>query len=88
MAIRRHAPTMPIHDIFINTAPIAPEQVARYGALDAMPVLADVALLKALGHAVHECDLLASGDDVRHDPGKLARALLTLAYGSGTRAGA
>jgi uncharacterized cofD-like protein len=88
MAIRRHAPTMPIHDIFINTAPIAPEQIARYGALDAVPVPADVALLKALGHAVHECDLLAPGDDVRHDPGKLARALLTLAYRSGTRAGA
>jgi hypothetical protein len=53
-----------------------------------VPVPADIALLKALGHAVHECDLLATGDGVRHDPGKLARALLTLAYRSGSRAGA
>jgi len=88
LAVRRHAPTMPIHDILINTAPIAPESLARYGAQGSVPVVADVALLKALGHAVHECDLLAAGDGVRHDPGKLARALLTLAYRSGSRAGA
>jgi uncharacterized cofD-like protein len=88
MAIRRHAPTMPIHDILVNNAPIAPEQIARYGAQGALPVPADLALLKALGHAVHECDLLAAGDDVRHDPGKLARALLTLAHRCGSRAGA
>ncbi len=88
IAVRRHAPTMPIHDVLISTAPLAPEQIARYGAQGAMPVAADVALLKALGHAVHECDLLAAGDDVRHDPGKLARSLLTLAYRSGARASA
>jgi len=88
LAIRRHAPTMPIHDILINTAPISPEPIARYGAQGSAPVVADVALLKALGHTVHECDLLAASDGVRHDPGKLARALLTLAYRSGSRAGA
>jgi uncharacterized cofD-like protein len=88
MAIRRHAPTMPIHDILVNNGRIAPEQIARYGAQGAVPVAADVALLKALGHAVHERDLLASGDDVRHDPEKLARALLALAYRCGSRAGA
>jgi uncharacterized cofD-like protein len=87
MAIRRHAPTMPIHDILANTTPFAPEQIARYDALGAVPVRADLALLRALGHSVHECDLLASGDDVRHDPAKLARALLTLASRSGSRAG-
>jgi uncharacterized cofD-like protein len=88
MAIRRHAPTMPIHDILVNTTPLSPEQLARYAEGGAVPVRGDLALLKALGHAVHECDLLASGDGVRHDPGKLARALLTLAYRSGSRAGA
>lgn len=88
MAVRRHAPAMPIHDILVNTTPIAPEPLARYGEQGAAPVVADMALLKALGHAVHECDLLASGDDVRHDPAKLARGLLTLAYRCGARAGA
>lgn len=76
MAIRRHAPTIPIHDVLVNAAPIAPERLARYAAQGAAPVPADLALLKALGHSVVECDLLAAGDDVRHDPGKLARALL------------
>ncbi|HEY7540073.1 MAG TPA: uridine diphosphate-N-acetylglucosamine-binding protein YvcK [Methylomirabilota bacterium] len=88
MAIRRHAPTMPIHDILVNTAPFTPEQIGRYGLQGAVPVAGDLALLRALGHAVHECDLLTAGDDVRHDPGKLARALLTLAYRCGSRAGA
>lgn len=76
LAISRHAPTIPIHDILINTAPLAPEQIARYATRRAAPVRADVQLLKALGHSVVECDLLAIGDDVRHDPGKLGRALL------------
>jgi len=76
MAIRHHAPTIPIHDILVNTAPFAPEQLARYAPLGAGPVPADVELLKALGHSVVECDLLATGDDARHDPGKLGRALL------------
>jgi uncharacterized cofD-like protein len=88
MALRRHAPTMPIHDILVNTAPIAAEPLARYSQQGAVPVVADVALLKALGHAVHECDLLASGDDVRHDSTKLARTLLTLAHRCGARASA
>jgi uncharacterized cofD-like protein len=88
MAVRRHAPAMPIHDILVNTAPLTPEQIARYCAQGAVPVTADVALLKALGHAVHECDLLAAGDEVRHDPAKLARTVLNLAYRSGSRASA
>jgi uncharacterized cofD-like protein len=79
MAIRRHAPRIPIHDILINTAPLAPELVARYAAQGAMPVPADVELLWALGLTVVERDLLAAGDDVRHDPDKLGRALLARA---------
>jgi uncharacterized cofD-like protein len=76
MAVRRHAPRIPIHDILINSAPLAPELVARYAAQGAMPVPADVELLWALGLTVVERDVLAAGDDVRHDPDKLGRALL------------
>jgi uncharacterized cofD-like protein len=76
MAVRRHAPKIPIHDILINSAPLAPELVARYAAQGAMPVPADVELLWALGLTVVERDVLAAGDDVRHDPDKLGRALL------------
>lgn len=77
MAIRRHAPTIPIHEVLINTAPLDPVQIERYARLKAAPVPADVQLLRALGHVVVEDDLLAAGDGVRHDPEKLARALIT-----------
>ena len=76
IAIRRHAPAITIHDVLVNTAPIAPEPLARYAARGAVPVRADVDLLKALGHSVTECDLLAAGAEVRHDPAKLTRAIL------------
>lgn len=76
LAIRRHAPTLPIHDVLVNTAPLDPAQIERYARLKAVPVPADVLLLRALGHEVVACDLLAAGDVVRHDPEKLGRALI------------
>ncbi len=76
MAIRRHAPTMPIHDVLVNTTPLDPAQIERYASLKAVPVPADTQLLRALGHEVVEDDLLAAGDGVRHDPEKLGRALI------------
>ena len=76
MAVRRHAPTIPIHDVLISTTALEPAQIARYASLNATPVRADVQLLRALGHAVVESDLLAAGADVRHDPEKLGRALI------------
>jgi uncharacterized cofD-like protein len=79
MAIRRHAPSITIHDILVNTAPIASDSAARYAAQGAVPIRPDVDLLKALGHTVIECDLLAAGPDVRHDPAKLAGAILARA---------
>ena len=30
MAIRRHAPALPIHDVLINTTPLEPAQIAHY----------------------------------------------------------
>jgi uncharacterized cofD-like protein len=76
LALHRHAPTVPIHDVLVNTAPLAPELVARYASLGATPVPADVEGLKALGQTIVEGDLLATGDGVRHDPDKLGPALL------------
>jgi 2-phospho-L-lactate transferase/gluconeogenesis factor (CofD/UPF0052 family) len=79
VALRRHAPAIPIHDVLVNTTPIAPEPLARYAAEGAVPVRPDVDLLRALGHGVIECDLLATGIEIRHDPAKLARAVLARA---------
>jgi 2-phospho-L-lactate transferase/gluconeogenesis factor (CofD/UPF0052 family) len=85
LALHRHAPTVPIRDVLINTAPLAPELVARYASLGATPVPADVEGLKALGQTIVEGDLLARGDGVRHDPDKLGHALLARVTQAGGR---
>ncbi len=76
LALRRHAPLIPIHDVLVNTAPIPQEQRDRYAAQGAVPVSPDLQLLKALGHEPVERDLLAAGAEARHDPGKLGAAIL------------
>jgi uncharacterized cofD-like protein len=79
LAIHRHAPGVPIDDIVLNTAPISGDLIASYGAQGATPVPSDAQLLRALGYRLLERDLLAAGPMVRHDPAKLARAVLDLA---------
>lgn len=79
LALRRHAPHLPIHDVLLNIAPIPPEQLARYGAQGAVPILTDAAAIRALGCRPIERDLLGKGPKIRHDPHKLARTLLELA---------
>ena len=76
LAVRRHVPGLPIHDVLLNTASIPGDLLARYAAAGAQPVPSEPELLEALGFHSVSLDLLAAGDDVRHDPEKLARALL------------
>jgi uncharacterized cofD-like protein len=79
LAIRRHAPRMPIHDVLVNSAPIPSRLAERYAAEGAVPIAPDVHALHALGCRAVRADLLAPGHLVRHDPDKLARAVLALA---------
>lgn len=79
VAIQRHAPRLPIHDVLLNSTPIPEALVERYAAEGAAPVPADTELLRALGCRPVERDLLVAGLQVRHDPHKLAPALLELA---------
>lgn len=79
LAIRRHAAEVPIHDVLLNTAPIPERLIERYAGEGAVPVSPDTELLRAMGYRPVEQDLLAVGLMVRHDPHKLARALLELA---------
>lgn len=78
IAIREHAPHIPIHTVLLNKTPIAPSVAECYAAEGAMPVIADVNVLRALGCQPVECDFLDSGLLVRHDPDKLAQAVLAL----------
>jgi 2-phospho-L-lactate transferase/gluconeogenesis factor (CofD/UPF0052 family) len=78
LAIRSHAPAVRIHDVLFNTAPLAPELRARYAAHGRVPVATNVGHLLAHGCRPIGRDLLGQGPMVRHDPAKLARAVLDL----------
>ena len=78
-ALHEHAPEMPIHDVLFNNTSITAEQLRRYSTKGAMPIAACHGSIAGQGCRVIECDLLGEGWKVRHDPHKLARALLNLA---------
>jgi uncharacterized cofD-like protein len=63
----------------IHATPPAPAMVAAYAAQGSHPVTPDRDALRALGVAPFEADLLGAGDAARHDPAKLAAALLAVA---------
>lgn len=77
-ALREHAPGMPIHDVLLNSTPITAERLCRYSANGAATIIADHASIADHGCRVIACDLLGEGWKIRHDPRKLARALLNL----------
>ena len=79
LAIRRHVPKLAIRDIVMHAAPIPDTFLENYAASGAIPVTQDRALLRALGHRLVERDLLAPGPKVRHDPDKLAAAIIQCA---------
>jgi uncharacterized cofD-like protein len=78
-AIREHAPELPIHSVLINSARPSPEQLRRYAAEGAEPIMPNPVFMKTLGCRAVKCDLLGDGPMVRHEPCKLARALINLA---------
>jgi uncharacterized cofD-like protein len=78
MAIRRHAPQVPLHDVLLSGTPISQEALEYYTAAGIAPVPLDIELLRALGCRPVVRDLLGMGPLARHDPGKLAQAVLEL----------
>jgi uncharacterized cofD-like protein len=78
-AIRDHAPELPIHGVLFNSAAPSAEHLRRYAAEGSAPITVDPVFIKALGCRALKCDLLGDGPMVRHEPRKLAKALLNLA---------
>ncbi len=72
----RHAPKIRIDDVLLNTTPITPALLARYSAAGAVPITIDREILQALGYRPYERDLLRADHQIRHDPGKLAHAVI------------
>jgi uncharacterized cofD-like protein len=78
-AIREHVPDLPIHKVLVNSRKPSAEHLRRYAAEGSVPIIVDPFSMKTLGCRALKCDLLGDGPMVRHEPCKLARALLNLA---------
>jgi uncharacterized cofD-like protein len=78
-ALRRHAPRLPIHDVLLAASPISARVRAAYAAYGAEPVAADLAALRALGCRPLRRRMVAPRGPLRHEPCRLATAVLRLA---------
>ena len=66
--------------VIVNDQKITTEQLKQYYAEGSMPVTPDVEKIRKLGITVVPASLISKDDFVRHDPRKLARALIMLIY--------
>jgi uncharacterized cofD-like protein len=78
-ALRRHAPGLRIHDVILAATPVSSRLLQAYAASGARPVDGDLAALRALGCRPVRGQILAAGDKIRHDPRRLAAAVLRAA---------
>jgi uncharacterized cofD-like protein len=75
-AIQSHAPGLPIHDVLLGAPLVSSALLRAYAVCGARPVTADLSALRALGCRPLVRPLLAPGRKIRHEPGRLAAALL------------
>jgi uncharacterized cofD-like protein len=78
-AIACHAPGVTIDDVLVNVTPVPDDWSPRDAADGARAIPADREALIALGCRPADRDLLGTDPLIRHDPAKLARAVLDLA---------
>jgi len=78
-AICRHGAAGLVDDVLVNDTPVSSAMAAAYQASGARPVAVDDAALSALGVRVVHAGLASEGDFFRHDPQRLAAALVRLA---------
>jgi uncharacterized cofD-like protein len=77
-AVERFAGRGLVDAVLVNSAGIPAELLEHYAETGSEPVRVDRAAIEAMGIQVIEADLLAAGDLIRHDPVKLARAVMDL----------
>jgi uncharacterized cofD-like protein len=66
--------------VIVNSEDISDEQKALYRAKGQEPISPDVEKIEQMGIKVIPAKLVSKSDMVRHDPQKLARAIMSLAY--------
>lgn len=78
-AIERFAGRGLVDAVLVSSSEIPGHLLEHYAETGSEPVLIDRSEVEALGIQVFEADLLAPGDEfIRHDPPKLARAVMEL----------
>jgi uncharacterized cofD-like protein len=77
-AIERHVGAGLVDTVLYNATPAPRQLLALYAAAGSEPVGVDGETLADLGVETVAADLLAEGELIRHDPEKLARAVLAL----------
>jgi uncharacterized cofD-like protein len=78
-ALERHVGSGIIDAVLVSSTPIPEALLSHYAETNSEPVAIDKPVLEAMGLEVIEADLLAAdGDLIRHDPEKLAAAVLEL----------
>ncbi|HEX4953004.1 MAG TPA: uridine diphosphate-N-acetylglucosamine-binding protein YvcK [Thermoanaerobaculia bacterium] len=65
--------------VLASSSTLPPDRLALYGATGSEPVAVDRAAFAARGVELVEANLLADGELLRHDPRRLAEAVLSLA---------
>jgi uncharacterized cofD-like protein len=77
-AVERHIGAGLIHDVLYSSTPIPEPLLAHYAETGSQPVVVERDLMASSAVELAAADLLAPGDLIRHDPEKLARAVLGL----------
>jgi uncharacterized cofD-like protein len=87
-AIERHAGRGLVDLLLVNATPLPSDPLELYEATGSEPVPVAGGAFAGRGIDVVAADLLAAGDLIRHDPAKLARAVVGLLAGPGAHGGA
>ena len=66
--------------VIVNSQEISEEQKTVYLAKDQVPIAPDMEKIEQLGIKVIPAKMISKSDMVRHDPQKLAQAILSLTY--------
>jgi uncharacterized cofD-like protein len=77
-ALQRHGLSGVIDVVLVNDAPVSAALLENYAREGAMPVSIDAGRLRDMGVKVEHAAVIAQSEVVRHDPDRLARAVLHL----------
>lgn len=77
-AIIAHTNPQVIDACLINNAEVPPDALRRYQTGASFPVIPDSDRIRQMGYKVYAADLLEVGNYIRHDSGKLTKALIRL----------